>query len=290
MKYNTTSYNGIRNVYQKIFYGLYKRHFYYITSPLRVLPDFFVIGVVRSGTTSLYHYLGQHPSIKRASYDELGYFDDNYHLGRNWYKSLFPTQYTKQKIQKKYGKFLTYDVTPFYIYNPLVVKRIFEDFPNAKIIANLRNPIDRAYSNYTIAFQDGDITSTFEEVIQSEIDEIEKSKSKLNDKSFLVDIFYEKILARGFYVDQLKIWYDTFPKDQLLMISSEDFGKQTDNVLKEIFEFLDVPYVKIKDFKKQNERKYLPMKNETRKLLVDYFKPHNKELFEFLGKKFEWDK
>ena len=290
MKYNIKSYGKTRTIYQKFLHGLCKHHFFYISSPIRVLPDFFVIGVVRSGTTSLYHYLGQHPSIKRASYDELGYFDDNYHLGQNWYKSLFPTKYTKQKIQKKFGKFLTYDVTPFYIYNPLVVQRIFKNFPDAKIIANLRNPIDRAYSNYTIAFQDGDISSTFEEVIQSEVEEIEKSKQKPDDKSFLVDVFYEKILTRGFYAEQLKIWYDTFPKNNLFMISSEEFANNPDNVLKEVFEFLEVPYVKIKDLTKQNKRNYNPMKEETRNFLIDYFKPHNQNLYELINKKFDWDR
>ena len=81
MKYNTQTQHGIKNLAQKFIHGLCKRHVYFITSPIRVLPDFFIIGVVRSGTTSLYHYLGQHPSIKNAAYDELGYFDDNYHLG-----------------------------------------------------------------------------------------------------------------------------------------------------------------------------------------------------------------
>ena len=99
---------------------------------------------------SLFQYLGQHPNIENASYDELGYFDDNYHLGENWYKSLFPTKNTKRKIQNKHGKFLTFDDTPFYVYNPLVIKRILSDFPNSKIIVSLRNPIDRAISNYNL--------------------------------------------------------------------------------------------------------------------------------------------
>ena len=127
MKYNNQA-NNVKpgkKIYQKFLYGLIKRHYYYLSSPFRVLPECFVIGVVRSGTTSLYHYLSQHPSIAPAAYDELGYFDDNYHLGVNWYKSLFPTKFTRNKIIKKHGKFLTYDVTPFYIYIPLVAKRIF---------------------------------------------------------------------------------------------------------------------------------------------------------------------
>ena len=195
MKYNNQidKIKLTKKIYQKILYGLIRRHYYYLSSPFRVLPECFVIGVVRSGTTSLYHYLKQHPSIAPATYDELGYFDDNYHLGINWYKSLFPTKFTKNKIIKKYGKFLTYDVTTFYIYNPLVAKRILESFPKAKIISNLRNPIDRAYSNYIIMLQDDDTTETFEEMIHTAMDELEKNKSKLNDDAYLVDTHYENI-------------------------------------------------------------------------------------------------
>jgi hypothetical protein len=280
----------IKKIYQKIFYGLIKRHHYYLSSPFRVLPECFVIGVVRSGTTSLYHYLGQHPCISSSAYDELGYFDDNFHLGLNWYRSLFPTKFTKNKIIKKYGKFLTYDVTPFYIYNPLVARRILESFPEAKIISNLRNPIDRAYSNYILMHQDGDTTKTFEEMIQMAMDEIEKNKSKLNDEAYIADTFYQNILARGFYADQLEIWFEKFQKKQLLIIPSEDLAQNPDQVLTKVFEFLDLPYFKIKDFTRQNKREYLPMKDETRKLLIEFYKPYNKKLFGMLDRKFDWDK
>jgi hypothetical protein len=292
MKYNNQINNNtsIKKIYQKIFYGLIKRNYYYLSSPFRVLPECFVIGVVRSGTTSLYHYLGQHPCIGSSAYDEIGYFDDNYHLGVNWYKSLFPTKFTKNKIIKKHGSFLTYDVTPFYIYNPLVARRISASFPRAKIISNLRNPIDRAYSNYILMHQEGDTTKTFEEMIQMAMDEIEKNKSKLNDEAYIADTFYQNILARGFYADQLKIWFEKFQKKQILIIPSEDLALKPDQVLTKVFEFLDLPYFKIKDFTRQNRREYHPMKDETRKLLVEFYKPHNKKLFDMLGSKFDWDK
>lgn len=290
MKYNIKSYSTIRNIYQKFFYGLCKRHIYYMTGGSRVLPDFFVIGVVRSGTTSLFHYMGQHPCIESSAYDEIGYFDDNFHLGLNWYKSLFPTKFTKNKIKNKHGKFLTYDVTPFYIYNPLVAKRILESFPKSKIISNLRNPIDRAYSNYIIALQEGDTTKTFEETICDAIDELEKNKSKLNDDAYLVNVHYENILARGFYADQLKIWYKLFPKDQLLMISSENLANNTDNSLTQIFKFLGLSDFKINDTSRKNKRKYSPMKKETRDLLIEFYKPHNEELYRLINQNFDWDK
>jgi len=292
MKYKNQINNNtsIKKIYQKIFYGLIKRNYYYLSSPFRVLPECFVIGVVRSGTTSLYHYLGQHPCISSSAYDEIGYFDNNYHLGVNWYKSLFPTKFTKNKIIKKHGKFLTYDVTPFYIYNPLVARRILASFPRAKIISNLRNPIDRAYSNYILMYQEGDTTKTFEEIIQIAMDEIEKNKSKLNDEAYAADTFYQNILARGFYADQLEIWFEIFQKKQILIIPSEDLDLKPDQVLTKVFEFLDLPYFKIKDFTRQNKREYHPMKDETRKLLVEFYKPHNKKLFDMLGSKFDWDK
>ena len=267
-----------------------KRNYYYLSSPFRVLPECFVIGVVRSGTTSLYHYLGQHPCIGSSAYDEIGYFYDNYHLGGNWYKSLFPTKFTKNKIIKKHGSFLTYDVTPFYIYNPLVARRISASFPRAKIISNLRNPIDRAYSNYILMYQDGDTTKTFEEMIQIAMDEIEKNKAKLNDEVYIADTFYQNILARGFYANQLEIWFEKFQKKQLLMIPSEDLAQKPDQVLRKVFEFLNLPYFKIKDFTKQNKREYPPMKDETRKLLIEFYKPHNEKLYSLINQHFDWDK
>ena len=286
MKYNTQSYSGIRNFTQKLIHGFCKRHIYYMTSSFRVLPDFFVIGVVRSGTTSLFHYLGQHPNIENASYDELGYFDDNYHLGENWYKSLFPTKSTKRKIQNKHGKFLTFDDTPFYVYNPLVIKRILSDFPNSKIIVSLRNPIDRAFSNYNLLVNP---EYTFEETIDLEINEIKNLNVELNDDSYLVDEFYEKILTRGFYAKQLKLWYDSFPKNQILVISSEELASNTNNVLNDIFNFLEISDFQINDLTKQNVRKFPPMNKETRLRLIEFFKPYNQELYNLVNRNFNWD-
>ena len=293
MKYNNQSKDNrqAKTLYQRFRYGLIKRHFYYLTSSFRVLPNFFVIGGVRCGTTSIYHYLGQHNCIKQAAYDELGYFDDNFHLGLNWYRSLFPTKFMQKNIESEYKKFLTYDVTPFYIYNPLVVDRIFKFSPNAKIIAVLRNPIDRAYSNYNQKMQDeGDTKTTFEEIVYSEIEKIENDENDEENHAFLVDEFYELLLARGFYAKQLEFWFKKFPRKNVLLISSEELATNTDNTVSEIFEFLEVPNQKISDLTKQNERKYPRMKDSTRNTLINFYKPYNEKLFGMLDSKFDWDK
>lgn len=196
------------DIYKATHYILFKRHIYGLTSSLRVLPDFIVIGVVRGGTTSIYHYLGQHNCIRKSAYDELGFFDDNYHLGLNWYRSMFPTRFIKNRIIKKYGKFMTYEVTPFYIYNPKVVQRIYDILPKIKVIAVLRNPVDRAYSNYYLGVRSNDEKRTFEDAIDSDLKKIQDTS---NDDYFgqMIDKSY---IARGFYSEQLQIWMDKFPK------------------------------------------------------------------------------
>ena len=280
-----------KNLYQRFRYGLIQRHIYYLTSGFRTLPKFFVIGGVRCGTTSLYHYLGQHNCIKQAAYDELGYFDDNFHLGLNWYRSLFPTKFMQKKIENQYKKFLTYDVTPFYIYNPLVVDRIFKFSPNVKIIAALRNPIDRAYSNFNNRLQQlNDTKTTFEDMVNNEIEIIEKKEKDTKDDAFLVNTFYELDLAKGFYAEQLRFWFEKFPKKNILLISSEDLSTDTNRIISEIFEFLEVPKQEISDLTKQNKIKYPKMRDSTREILIDFFKPYNEKLFDMIGKRFDWNK
>jgi len=281
--------SSTKKFYQKFWYGLIKRHYYYLTSGSRVLPSFFVIGGVRCGTTSLYHYLGQHNCIKSAAYDELGYFDDNFHLGLNWYRSLFTTKSIQKEVESNYGKFLTFDVTPFYIYNPLVVDRISKFSPEVKIIASLRNPIDRAYSNFNDRIQrEGDVKTTFEEIVQNEIEFVEENIDNENDE-FLVNTFYESLLARGLYAKQLEYWLKRIPKENICIISSEDLQSNTDNTLSEIFEFLDIPKQKIQDTTRQNKIEYPKMDVTTREILNEFFKPYNEKLFGLLGKRFSWN-
>lgn len=281
---------GVKKFYQQIYYVLLKRHVYALTAPIRVLPDLIVIGVVRSGTTSLYHYLSQHPCITKSAYDELGFFDSNFHLGLNWYRSLFPTIFERNHIKSRHGHFMTFDVTPFYIYNPKAAQRILEILPHAKIIAVLRNPVDRAYSNYYLGVRSGNEKRTFEDVVNSELKIIHDSADMPKDNNYFEQIVGKLYLARGFYAEQIQIWMNKFPKEQLLIISSEDLATKTDDTLATIFGFLGLPNRRIKDLTKRNEAKYPPMNSATRKILADYFRPYNEKLYSLLGYRFDWDK
>jgi hypothetical protein len=240
----------------------------------------------------LYHYLDQHPCITKSAYDELGYFDDNFHLGFNWYRSLFPTKFTQQKVESKYKKFLTYDVTPGYIRRPWAARRISSYFPNTKLIAVLRNPVDKTYSHYIMGVNEGNEKRSFEEVIKHDLKQLENfsdSYSKESDDYFK-NVVENSFVARGFYLEQLDIWFKLFPKKQILIIKSEDLASRTTEVVKDIFNFLMLPEYKIKNVSKHRVSDYSKMNSSTRKTLVEFFKPYNKKLYEFLDRDFGWDK
>ena len=78
----------------------------------------------------------------------MGFFNDNFHLGINWYKSFFPTIFTRNKIKSKFGDCITFDVTTTYMEEESTANNVCQTKPNMKIIVILRNPVDRAYSQY----------------------------------------------------------------------------------------------------------------------------------------------
>ena len=160
----------------KIFHGLIKRNFSYVTANSRVLPDFIIIGAVRSGTTSLYYNMCKHPSILSASIDEIGFFDSNYHLGIEWYKSMFPKKTEMNKIKEKTKFSITGEDTPFYFWKIDAANRIRKILPKIKLIAILRNPVQRAYSNYNLGLRAGTEKLTFEEAVRKELDTFPENK------------------------------------------------------------------------------------------------------------------
>lgn len=275
---------------KKIYWNYLKRNISGITASLRVLPNFIIIGSMKSGTTSLYYNICQHPCVLKAAYDEIGFFDSNYHLGLNWYRSMFPTKKKMREVEIKEGVSITGEDTPFYFWNPLSAKRILELLPNIKLISILRNPIDRAYSEY----QDLAITDTnfpsFEEMIEGEIETRTYDELVITEENFETFNQKKSYLLKGIYVDQLKIWNSLFAKKQILTISSEDLKLNPQETLKTIFEFLKLSNYKIETPQYKKQKKYVAMNPETREKLIEFYKPHNERLFKFIGKKFDWDR
>ena len=274
---------------KKIYWNFFRRNIFGITGPLRVLPDFIIIGSMKCGTTSLYYDICEHPCVSPAAYDEIGFFDSNFHLGLNWYRSMFPTKRRIEDIRRKEGVAITGEDTPFYFWNPVAAKRIQKLLPNIKLITILRNPIDRAYSEYQDVVSSESNSPSFETFIENEINTRRKDSSLITEENF--EIFNQKnsYLLKGIYVDQLKIWAGLFPKEQIFTLSTENLNSEPITALESVFQYLNLPDYKIKNIQHQKQKKYVPMNSQTRKILIEFFKPHNERLFKFIGKKFDWD-
>jgi len=271
------------------------RSYCFITGFMHILPDFYIIGGQKSGTSALYDYLIQHPCIESAVTKEPRYFDKYYDRGINWYRVGFPLKIHKSFNKKILGKpFQTGEATPRYLDHPHSPKRIKKTTPNAKLIVLLRNPIDRAYSSYSVRINSGKEKLSFEEAIKREkertLGEFEKMQKDPNYYS--IDYYHHSYLDRGIYVTKLKHWMSIFPKEQFLIIQSDEFFKDTSIIYNKVLKFLNLPKWDLDEYKPIGVTKYKKqtMEPSTRKQLVEFFSPYNQQLYEFLGEKFDWDK
>jgi hypothetical protein len=254
------------------------------------LPDFLVIGTMKGGTTFLYHLLGRHPYIERAAAKELHYFDALFEKeDLEWYRRCFPTPKWKDGRRT-----ITGEATP-YLNHPLAPERVASVVPHVRLIALLRNPVDRAHSHYHHRVKRGLETLSFEEAIEAEEARLRSNTGKRRGDEHLADSSqrHSSYLSRGVYVDQLRRWSEFFDEEQMLVLKSEDFFARPQKALDLTFDFLGLPEWELEASqivpKRRKKGGYeRGMDPATRRYLEEYFEPHNKRLYEYLGKDLGW--
>jgi hypothetical protein len=275
----------------RMLFSMFYKIYYTFFGPLHLLPDFYILGGQKCGTTSMFVYLSKHPGILSPSSKDIRFFDKYFSKGVNWYKINFPLKLTKFFTRKKHSKILTGEGTERYLDHPFAPQRIKEITPDAKFIILLRNPVDRAHSHYTMIQRRNSEPSSFEKAIEDEEQRITEPFNKmLNDSNYYSDIYFRHAyLHRGLYVDKIKRWMEVFPKEQFLIIQSEEFFKNPSKTYNDVLEFLGLPSHDLKTYEPIRKQKKSILKKQTQQKLQNYFKPHNEKLYNFLGKKFDWD-
>ncbi len=266
------------------------------TGRFRMLPDFLIIGAQRCGTSSLYKYLGWHPSIAPSLRKETGYFSDRFGEGQGWYRAHFPI-----RLQGRWGRMLrrrqvlAFEATPDYLLYPQSAARVAELLPNAKIIAMLRNPVDRAFSHYEHMVRLGLETLSFEQALDKEEDRLAGEFQLLDrDPSYPArDLRRFSYVKRGEYAEQLGAWMRHFPQEQMLVLRSEDFFADVARVYQEISGFLGVRAWQPRSYPNYSYprgRQSPPgeMSAEMRRRLEETFAPHNQRLYELLARDLGW--
>lgn len=263
-----------------------------LTSSSRVLPEFLIIGTQRAGTTSLYKYLVKHPAVAQALTKELRFFDLNYDKGIRWYRSRFPSRRYRQLTKRRTGLDLVVgEGSPDYLFHPHAPHRVARFLPDAKLIVLLRNPVDRAYSHYWHQVKRGFETLSFEQAVDREPERLEGELEKmLRDERYLsFERHHHSYLARGLYVTQLRTWMDLFPRERFLIERAEAFFQEPSLVFNRVLEFLGLPPFELDSYDTYNAFSEGAMNPETHRRLATYFRPHNEQLYEFLGRDFGWE-
>ncbi len=257
-------------------------HFFHST------PDYLILGASKSGTSSLYEYLIQHPKVKPAITKQIHYFDKYFERGISWYKICFPLNLKKIFFKK----FITGEATPYYLCHPLAPSRISKLFPHVKLIILLRNPIDRAFSHYQMEFTRYKEDLSFEDAIEIENNRIKVEIQKIiKNPNYVSDYLpNHAYITSSIYFDRIKLWLDYFPKDQFLFIKSEDLFEDPERIYSETLDFLEIENYKLEKYEIVRKGEYVSKINsQTRKKLNEFFKPYNKKLSNLLKRNFEWD-
>lgn len=248
----------------------------------QTVVDYLVIGSGKAGTTSLFNYLSQHPQIINPHEKELLFFNERYEYGFDWYLAQFPPRSFKRE------KFLTGEASPWYLGTLGAEERVFSMFPLIKLIAIFRNPVTRAISHYFMNLRMGLEHRSLEEAITAEIAIIENKGSL----ELISDTYWKT--ERGYlwfslYLPFLKKWMSRFPKEQFLILKSEELYHAPAETLSRVFTFLGVSDCDLISYSKLNLGSYQVVDHALQKTLFDFFYKHNQELEAYLGRKFGWN-
>lgn len=261
-----------------------------VTARWRVAPTFIVVGAQRSGTTSLFRVLSDHPSVMRPTQSKgILYFDLNYHRGRRWYLAHFPLAVSARFAAK--GKPHVFESCGYYLFHPSAAGRIAKELPEVKIVVMVRDPIERAYSAHRHELARGFETLSFEAAIEAE-----ESRTAGEVEKILADPTYESYehrhhsyLARSRYSEQIQRFIDELGRNRVHVVDADRFFTEPELEFDRLRAWLDLPEWQPAKFERWNARPTeSPLSPELRKRLTAYFAPYDDELADIMGRTPYW--
>ncbi len=260
------------------------------------LPQALIIGTQKGGTSALFSYLAQHPRLAPARIKELSFFgsDRRYACGLEWYAAQWDRRTLAGAIR--------FEASPQYLFSRQACERIRHCLPNVKLIAILRDPVLRAYSAWQMYRQQLADDPQFYETLYRDyycVEEVSglvpRTPAELEDFQLAIQreaLCLERgrsmqmsVLELGLYGPQLRRYNDLFPREQLLILDSNDLRTHRVHTLNRVLDFLGLPswnWASV-DLSDVFVGKWsAPMPQRARDFLRDYYRESNRMLAEMM--------
>lgn len=200
-----------------------------------MMPNFIVIGAPRAGTTSLYHYLLQHPQVAMSRTKETNYFAYLASRSEPGYRTGLSIQWPVKSPEEYKALFrggeckAVGEASPLYFFAPGVARQIKTHLPDTRLVMILRNPVERAYSAYMKNCREGTETRSFEDRILREINHPEDVVCS--------EHYY---LRAGMYFERIADYLQYFERSRLKIVFQEDLQSDPAGLMGDLFTFLGV--------------------------------------------------
>lgn len=265
-----------------------------LTADLRPPPDFMVIGTKRGGTTSLGAYLYAHPGVAPLAPRGLApkgsrYFDEFYARGDRWYRSHFATVLSRGPVHAP--RKLAGESVANYLFHPLAAERASRSAPDARIIALLRDPVDRAWSHWAERRRRGIEELSFEDALDAEQERLAGEFERIQTDPRYVSVAAENFAyrAQGCYADLLQRWFDQFDRDRVLVLVAEELFADPGQIYGRVLEFLELSPFDLGNYRPFNRSDTDGLMDlSTRSALEAFYAPHDRRLEILLGRNLPW--
>jgi hypothetical protein len=279
-----------------------------------VAPDFLIVGAARGGTTALMDALRGHPQVMPTPARELHYFDSNrVNYGMGWYRRQFPSRIRRQAwLLAGHRPAITGENSPFYLAHPDAPRRIAHELPDVRLIALLRDPTARAVSHWQLRARQRLEQRSFRDAVAADLAEVERELAERAASGTDVAAVattpddhvphqarraghnrrrqYERYVARGLYLEQVRLWHASFPREQLLILPSERWFREPLPVLRAVCGHLGLRAPKrLPPMRRNTWGTPKPIDPDTVAELREFYQPHNAALEAYLGERLDWE-
>lgn len=263
-----------------------------MTSRLRMVPSFIVIGGQRCGTTSLFKSLSEHPQVMRPPVEKgTDYFTLYYYRGLDWYRGHFPLGVSGRLQRAGRSPAVAFEACTYYMFHPLALERLSQDLPSVKLVAMLRDPVERAFSAYKHELARGFETEPdFERALDLEDTRLAGEVARIGADNRLESFAHRHhaYQRRGCYVEQLERAFTWFSREQIHVLDSETFFADPASEYAKVVDFLGLDPHKPQEFVQHNARPSRPMPQGARDRLREYYEPYDRRLEQLLNRRAAW--